>query len=414
MFDYDKWQEIFQSISKHKLRAGLTAFGVFWGIFMLVLLMGAGTGLQNAVERDFDIARNAVFVWTQRTSMPYKGLQPGRMIQLKNDDLIAIKSAVPEAAVIAPRLPLRGDFSIDYKDKSASFQVMGDAPDLLKVNPLPIIRGRFINNKDISDKRKVACIGKRVAEVLYGDADPIGTFMEIKGVSFKVVGLFDSNASGQEAIEEVQTVFIPITALQQAFNAPEAIGWFAFIPRRGIPAEQVENKVKALLASRHKIHPDDRRAFGSANIEQEYKEVQMIFGGIRGFSWLVAIGTIFAAMVGVGNIMMIIVKERTREIGIRKSLGATPWSIISMIMRESIVLTGISGYLGLIIGCGLVEAIRSIMASQNIESDFFYNPQINFGTAAVAILVLLLSGTLAGLIPGIRAANVEPVTALRD
>jgi putative ABC transport system permease protein len=188
----------------------------------------------------------------------------------------------------------------------------------------------------------------------------------------------------------------------------------AFLPQEGIPAEVVEDKVKTVLANRHNIHPEDRRAFGSANIEQEFKEVQMVFGGIRGFSWMVAIGTIFAAMIGVGNIMMIIVKERTREIGIRKSLGATPWSIISMIMQEAIVLTGISGYFGLIVGCGIIETVRYFMQSQGIESDFFYNPQINFGTAAIAIVVLLISGMLAGLIPGIRAANVEPVVALRD
>ena len=414
MFDQDKWQEIFQSISKHKLRAGLTAFGVFWGIFMLVLLMGAGTGLQNAVERDFDIAKNAVFIWTQRTSIPYKGLQPGRIIQLENDDVEAIRINVPEAAVISPRTPLRGDFTIDHKDKSASFQVMGDYPDFLKIKPFVITKGRFVNDKDIEEKRKVACIGTRVAEVLYGDEDPIGTFLEIQGVPFKVVGLFDTRSKGQDAIEEVQTVFIPNTALQQAFNYPNYVGWMALLPQEGIPAEVVENKVKAVLANRHKIHPEDRRAFGSANIEQEFKEVQMVFGGIRGFSWMVAIGTIFAAMIGVGNIMMIIVKERTREIGIRKSLGATPWSIISMIMQEAIVLTGISGYFGLIIGCGIIEAIRYFMDAQGIQSDFFYNPQIDFGTASVAIVVLLISGMLAGLIPGIRAANVEPVVALRD
>jgi putative ABC transport system permease protein len=216
MFDYDKWQEIFQSIGKHKLRAGLTAFGVFWGIFMLILLMGAGTGLENAVKRNFDMANNAVFVWTRTTSMPYKGLQPGRRIQLKNADVEAIRTSVPEAAIIAPRTPLRGDFSLDYKDKSASFQVMGDYPEFLKIKSFIITEGRFVNDKDIQEKRKVACIGKRVAEVLYGAENPIGTFLEIKGVPFKVVGLFDTRTQGQDALKISKLSLSPIPH----FNRP--------------------------------------------------------------------------------------------------------------------------------------------------------------------------------------------------
>lgn len=411
--DIDKWQEIFQSIQKHKLRAVLTAFGVFWGIFMLVVLMGAGTGLENGATSNFDIEKNAVFVWTQRTSIPYKGLQPGRFIQLENEDRIAVMREVPEAAVVAPRMGLGGNI-LERGEESASFSVYGDYPNFLKIKPLIITKGRFINDLDIEEKRKIVVIGKRVQEVLFKpEENPIGEYIEIKGIPFKVVGTFASRSKGDDGIEDVQSVYIPLTSLQQAFNRPNRIGWFALLPQEGISASVVEQKTKSLLAERHLVAPEDKRAFGSANIEEEFREVQMIFIGIRGFSWLVAIGTIIAGVVGVGNIMMIIVKERTKEIGIRKSLGATPRSIVMMILQEAMVLTSIAGYIGLILGCALVEIMRYAVMNFGMESQFFSNPQIDFGTALTAVIVLIIAGGIAGLIPGLRAANVNPVIALR-
>ncbi|MCB0556868.1 MAG: ABC transporter permease [Phaeodactylibacter sp.] len=415
MFDQDRWQEIFQSIRQHRLRALLTAFGVFWGIFMLAILMGAGSGLENAVFVNFDIAKNAVFVWTQRTSVPYQGLQPGRNIQLKNSDMDALREQIPELAVISPIVQVPGSFTIEYGDESASFPVNGDYPEFLSVKPLIIEQGRFINANDILDKRKVAVIGLRVQEVLFKNgADPLGQYIEIKGVPFRVVGTFRSRVRGEEGTQDLQTIHIPATAAQLAFNRSGEIDYFACIPKPGVPAAVVETKVAALLKQRHTIAPEDERALGTANVEKEYKEVQGLFIGIRGFSWLVAIGTIIAGMVGVGNIMMIIVKERTKEIGIRKSLGATPWSIISMILQEALVISGLAGYAGLAVGCGVVAAIDYAVTNFGLESEFFYNPEINLRTAIAAILVLTLSGLVAGLIPGLRAAAVNPVEALRD
>lgn len=414
MFDYDKWQEIYLTIRKHKLRTALTAFGVFWGIFMLVVLLGAGNGLENGVMRDFDIAKNSVFVWTQRTSIPYKGFKPGRFINLNNDDIIAIRSNINEVDVIAPRNFMDGS-SINRKDKSASFTVFGDHPDYLEVKPMLISRGRFINDLDIKEKRKIAVIGRRVVEVLFDpEEDPIGEYIRVKGVHFKVVGIFDTRQKGESAIYDVQTIYIPNTAMQHVFNQGNRIGWFAFLPKERIRAAVVEEKVKVLLAKRHKVHPDDRQAFASWNTEEEYQKMQTLFAGIRGFSWIVAIGTIIAGMVGVGNIMMIIVKERTKEIGIRKSVGARPWSLISMIIQESLVITGISGYLGLVLGVVVVEAINYVMVRFNLESGTFANPEIDFQVAVSAIIVLVVAGTLAGLIPGTKAAKVDPVIALRD
>jgi putative ABC transport system permease protein len=414
MFDYDKWQEIYLTIRKHKLRTALTAFGVFWGIFMLVVLLGAGNGLENGVMRDFDIAKNSVFVWTQRTSIPYKGFKSGRFINLNNDDIIAIRSNINEVDVIAPRNIMSGS-SINRKDKSASFTVFGDYPEYLEVKSMLISRGRFINDLDIREKRKIAVIGRRVVEVLFDpEEDPIGEYIRVNGVHFKVAGIFDTRQKGEGAIYDVQTIYIPNTAMQHVFNQGNKIGWFAFLPKERIRAAVVEEKAKLLLAKRHKVHPDDRQAFASQNMEEVYQKMQTLFAGIRGFSWIVAIGTIIAGMVGVGNIMMIIVKDRTKEIGIRKSVGARPWSLISMIIQESLVITGLSGYLGFVLGVVLVEAINYIMVRFNLESGSFANPEIDFQVAVSAIIVLAVAGTLAGLIPGTKAAKVDPVIALRD
>ncbi|MEM7104015.1 MAG: ABC transporter permease [Bacteroidota bacterium] len=414
MFDLDKWQEIFLTIRKNKLRAALTAFGVFWGIFMLVILLGAGSGLENGVTSSFDITKNAVFVWSQRTSVPYKGLQPGRFIQLTNDDAYAIRNNVPDVDILSARIRLTGNFSITREENNANFTVYGDYPQFLKVKPLIIESGRFLNDLDMENKRKVAVIGSRVKEVLFPDGEnPVGKAIKIKGIHFKVIGVFNSKVKGQEGIEDVQTLYIPLTTLQVAFNRPNQIGWFSLIPKNGVRSAKIEKEVKTLLAERHTVAPNDLRAFGSANVEREYQEIQTLFTGIRGFSWLVAIGTIFSGMVGVANIMMIIVKERTREIGVRKAMGATPFSIISMILQESLFLTALAGFIGL--GCGIivVEGINYLTTNFGLESEFFANPEIDPSTIASALIVILLAGLMAGFFPGKRAARVNPVIALR-
>ncbi len=416
MFDIDRWQEIFHSIRKHRLRTLLTAFGVFWGIFMLAVLLGAGSGLENGVTRNFDVAKNAIFIWTQRTSVPYKGMQPGRFIQLDNGDMDAIREQVPEVGALNPRLMIRGSYTIERGNESASFSVTGDTPDMSAVRPLLMTAGRFLNGTDLVEKRKVAVIGARVLEVLFKDgADPIGEFIQIKGVPFRVIGVFGSRRTNSEdAAQDLQTIYIPISTLQITFSRANEIDYIACVPQPGVAAAVVEEKILALLKQRHLVAPEDQRAFGAENVEQEFREVQNLFIGIRGFSWLVAIGTIIAGAVGVGNIMAIIVKERTKEIGIRKSLGATPWSIVSMILQEALIITGLAGYAGLAAGCATIAGISYALKQLGMESEFFANPEINLGTAVTAIVVLTASGLIAGLVPGLRAASVNPVVALRD
>jgi len=415
MIDIDKWNEIYNTVKKHKLRTALTAFGVFWGIFMLVVLLGAGKGLENGITSEFNVAKNAVFIWTQRTSVPYMGLKAGRFIQMTNDDVAAIKANIPEVGVVAPSNQLEGDFTVNYKDKSSAFTVNGEMPELLFVKPLQVTSGRFLNSKDIQERRKIAVVGPRTLEVLFPDeANPIGKYISIKGSYFQVVGTFEPVGKGEDVVEDAKVIFIPQTTLQQTYNQVNKVGFMALIPQPGIPAAAIEDKVKTLLMQRHHVAPEDLKAFGSANVEKEFQDVQGLFTGIAGFSWLVSIGTILAGIIGVGNIMLIVVKERTKEIGVRKALGATPWSIVSLIIQESIVITGMAGYVGLLAGTGIIALIEYLMLKFDVQAGFFGAPEVNPAIAFTATVLLVFTGALAGLIPATKAARVNPVVALRD
>lgn len=415
MFDLDKWNEIFSTIKKHKTRTLLTCFGVFWGILMLTLMLGAGTGLENGVVQGFDVAKNAIFIWSRRTSIPHEGLQPGRYISFRNADVEAIRAQVPELDALAPRNSLGGDFTINYKQKASAFNVYGDYPDIFKIRPMTMLQGRFLNDYDIEKHRKIAVIGDQVQKQLFEEGeDPIGKFIRIKKVYFRVVGIFRAKGDSEDIIEESKTIYIPHTAMQRAFSQGDRVYWFGFAPKLGIPSKKVENKIKGILMKRHKVHPDDAKAIGSANVEEEFKQVQGLFGGIRILSWFVSIGTIFAGIIGVSNIMLIIVKERTKEIGIRKALGATPWSIVSLIIQESIVITAFAGYLGLLCGVGIISWVDYLLKETGSDGGMFANPQVDLTTVISAVIVLVITGALAGLIPATKAARVNPVKALKD
>jgi putative ABC transport system permease protein len=419
MFDLDKWEEIWRTMMRHKMRTALTSFGVFWGIFMLIILLGAGNGLQNGAMQNFDIAKNSVFVWTMPTTVPFAGFDAGRQITLTNEDSEAL-ARLSEVATIAPRLRVSNRFtgqalSIVRGDNSVSFNIMGDLPEFLEIKPYIIEEGRFINRFDIDEDRKVAVIGLRVRDELFETGEQvIGEYIRIGGVPFKVVGIFNTRVMGEQAIQELQSLHVPLTTAQKTFNMGNQVTWYGFIPSAGATATETEDAIKDLLRTRHKISPDDRAAISSFNVEREFREMQGIFSGISGFSWFVAIGTIVAGMVGVANIMLIVVKERTKEIGIRKSVGAKPISIITMIVLEALVISSVAGYLGLVSGVALTEGVAFMIEQFGMQSDFFTNPEIDFGVAISAIAVLVFSGILAGLFPGIVAARISPVVALRD
>jgi putative ABC transport system permease protein len=419
MFDYDRWQEIYSTLSKNKLRTFLTAFGVFWGIFMLIVMLGSGNGLRNGVISGFnDFATNSFFTWTQRTGMPYKGFKQGRNFNYNNDDIKAIKDNVPEADIVAPRNQL-GNYgsnnNVNYGLKTGSFSIYGDYPEIFQIQSYKILEGRKLNQYDENEKRKIAVIGTRVKNVLFAENEsPIGKNIEINGVFFQVVGVFKSSKSSDQGEEDENTIFIPFSTFQNAFNYNNIVGWFAITSKPGIPASLVEEKVIALLKERHSINPEDKQAIGHFNLETEFKKMNGLFLGIEILIWIVGTGTLFAGVIGVSNIMLIIIKERTNEIGIRRAIGAPPSDIIKQIILESVVLTSFAGYIGLILGVGILEMISSALGGPEAGSGMFTNPTVDFPVAVKALVILIVSGALAGFIPAARALKIKPIEALRS
>lgn len=418
LIDTDKWQEIYYVLRSNKLRTFLTAFGVFWGIFMLIIMLGAGNGLRHGVTDGFgDFATNSAFFWSQSTTMPYKGFRRGRPIELNNADMEALRTNIPGLDLLAPRLQGWGSDAnnVTYGTKSGAFNINGDYPEFNKIDPQKLISGRFINWSDINDKRKVAVIGNNVRDVLFGEnADPIGKYIKIKGVYWQVVGLFNPGSGGISfGGDKAKTIFLPFTSLQQAYNFGDVIHYFSFTAKKGVPVSQVEDEVLRYLKQRKMVHPDDERAFGHFNIEKEYKQMNGLFMGINGLIWIVGTGTLLAGVIGVSNIMLIVVKERTREIGVRRALGATPRNIISQILTESVFLTSVSGYFGLSLGVIVLTTINNMLSRPGVKAEMFKNPEVSFHIAVVALMVLIVSGLLAGLIPARRALRIRPVEALR-
>ncbi|MCJ8164700.1 ABC transporter permease [Pontibacter sp. E15-1] len=412
MFDLDKWQEIWGTMQKNKLRTFLTAFGVFWGIFMLVLLLGAGKGLENGVYNRFgDGAKNSIYVWSGKTAVAHKGMKPGREIKLTNEDLKAINREVSDLDMMAPRNRVWGEYTINYKKQNGSYQVFGAQPDFLELNGERPNRGRLLNELDEQEKRKVVVLGEQVAQVLFKEQDPVGEYVNIRGIYFKVEGTFKVRGNNSGRREE--RAYIPFATLQGAFNQPNQVQMMLLTSQNDVPATEMEDRLRKLLAQRHKFSEEDDMALGVENTEKEFLKVMGLFSGIRIFVWVVGIGTLIAGIVGVSNIMLIIVKERTREIGVRKALGATPASIVSLILQESVVITAFSGYLGLLAGTGVLALLEYLLVSSGAEMAFFANPEVDLSVALSATVVLVLSGALAGLVPALKAANIKPIEALR-
>jgi len=418
--DYDKWQEIVIVLKKNKLRTFFTAFGVFWGIFLLVIMMGSGNGLRNSTLEGFgNMATNSFFMWSQRTTMPYKGFQRGRWYNFKNADAEAIRLNVPEVDVVAPRLQaggFRGNGSTVIRgERTGTFTSYGVTPEAFQIAPTNLVMGRLINKNDLDERRKVIVIGERVYQEMFEkDENPIGEYLQIQGVYFKVIGVVKSKQRGNQAEEEDKSMAMPLNTLQQTYNYGDIIGWFSITAKEGVPASLAEQKTKDFLKTRHYIHPDDDRAIGSWNMENEFNKFSSLFMGITVLVWIVGSGTLFAGVVGVSNIMLIVVKERTKEIGIQRALGAPPSAIMSQIIVESVFLTTLAGYIGLVVGVGLLELVNYLMVNSGAESDMFRHPEINFNMAMMSLGILVISGIFAGLIPARRAISIKPIDALRD
>ena len=419
IFDADKWQEIFHALKHNNLRTFFTAFGVFWGIFMLIIMLGSGKGLNNGVSQGMgDMATNAMFMWTQQTTIPYKGFPRGRRYNFNNEDTKALRDNISEIEYLAPRLQVGGrggSNNVVRGERTAAFRIQGDYPEFNKIDPSNIESGRFINDLDIKEKRKNVVIGSRVFEEMFeSNEDPLGEYLRIQGVYFRVVGVFSSKKNDRQAEEENSQIFMPFTTLQQTYNYGNIVGWYSITAKDGYPASAVLDKAKEIVKSRHRISPDDDRAVGSFNLEEEYRKMTTLFTGIDGLIWIVGIGTLLAGVIGVSNIMLIVVKERTKEIGVQRALGATPFIIKSQIVLEAAILTTVAGYVGLMLGVLVLEGINNLLISSGASTDMFNNPSVDFNKAISALFILVFAGALAGLIPAQRAVQMKPIDALRD
>ncbi|HXU83372.1 MAG TPA: ABC transporter permease, partial [Polyangia bacterium] len=364
----DHWQEVFQTLRRNKLRTFLTACGVFWGVFMLVVMLGFGKGLENGANRGFRAwAVNAVTVWGNETSLPYAGRAPGRNLQLTIDDAQAVAAQVDGVLEVLPRnfaMARFGGSRVSRKNKSDTFGVNGEVAHYPRVEDLNIERGRFLDEEDDRELRKVAVIGSRVQEVLFEPGeDPLGAQIRVDGVEMLVVGVHRSSLGGRRADWANGRIFVPRATVARMYGRGLRINQMSVLVAPERSALEVEDEVKALLHRRHSVHPDDKEAFGSWNRARDFAKFNTIFNGIAALTWFVGVLTLVAGAIGVSNIMMIAVAERTREIGIRKAVGATPLSLVGQIVSEAMVLTGLAGYLGLVAGVGVVEIAARIMAA---------------------------------------------------
>jgi putative ABC transport system permease protein len=415
MFSLDQWQEIMQAIRANKVRTFATAFGVFWGILMLILLLGAGQGLQNGVQQTMLLdAINSIWIVPARTSMAYQGMPAGREHLFIEEDLESVSENISGIDLMSPENRLMGDFDVRYGNRSTSFEVFGADSEYFGIKETQkIASGRTFNRLDDEESRKVALIGNRVAEIVFpDDVDPIGEYLQIKDVMFRVVGVFNFESSA--GMDQAQRIYIPFTTFQTIFNPDRKVTLFAVTTAEGRSGKALEDDIVKFVKQRQSVHPDDNQAYFVHNQEEQHRSVSNLFLAIKIFIWMVGMGTLTAGIVGVSNIMIIIVKERTREIGVRKALGATPASVVGMILQESIFITLVAGYLGLFLGIVLLESINYALVALGADMQFFNRPEVDLRVALSALSVLVVAGALAGLVPALKAARVKPAAALRS
>ena len=413
MFSLERWQEIFETIRKNKLRTFLTGLSVGSGIFILVILLAIGQGMQNGISKEFENdATNRISVWTGVTSKSYKGLNPGRRIRLDNADYDLAEAKNIDQLEYKSGVYSRWGQMTTYKTENGSYRVEGVLGDYQFLENATLTTGRYINQNDINGYEKVAIIVQRVYQDLFKKEKAVGEYIEVSGVKFKVVGIY-TDPGGER---EENRIFIPLTTAQRVFNAGDKLRSLAFTLEKQdkfedalAASELFTAQLEADLKAKHIVSPTDDRAIRVNNSLENAKRFYDLIFMIKWFFWGVGICTIIAGVVGVSNIMLIIVKERTKEIGIRKAIGAQPLSIIMMILHESIFVTAIAGLLGLIFSLFILEMVGPL-----IETDYIRNPQVDFQVAFTTVIILVIAGALAGFFPAYRAASIKPIDALRD
>lgn len=418
MFDIDRWQEIWITITRNKTRSLLTGFGVFWGILMLVLLLGSGNGLKNGIMKGADgFATNSAFFFSERTGEAYKGYKKGRYWQMRNRDLETIRQRVKGVRYLSPMImQWGGPNNVVKGQKSGTYNVRGVYSEYFNIETQHILAGRLLNEIDMLEKRKVCLIGKIVREVLFSpNEDPIGQYIRVNGIYYQVVGVIKPKPRAQIGGRTEESIMIPFKTLQQTSNQGDKFWFLCATADDNYPCDDMVEDIKTVLRSQNEISPTDQQAINSFTIAKQFDTFALLFLGINIVVWIVGCGTLLAGIIGVSNIMMVTVKERTREIGVRRALGAKPFSIITQIMSESLLLTSFSGLMGLSLGVFLLDMVNRAMASGAVSDDtFFENPEINIGVAVAATGILLLSGLLAGLIPAWRAMQIKAIDAIRE
>lgn len=417
IFDIDSWQEIWAAITRNKLRSFLTGFGVFGGIFILILLLGVGNGFEGGILKNFSgFASNSCFFFNGHTSEAYKGYRKGRWWNMNNRDLVLIRQRAQSVEEISPMLwGNSNDKNVVNGQKTGTYNTMGVYPAHFIIQQQYILYGRVFNEMDINDYRKVCVIGKEVYETLFKKGeDPIGQYIRVNGIYFQVVGVVSPKSEVSIGGDVETTVFLPFSTMQRAFNQGDVVHFLACTAKPGYPAAEVEEEVKTILRSAHDISPTDTKAINSFNIEMQFKIFQYLFIGVSFITWFVGLGSLLSGIIGISNIMLITVRERTREIGVRRAIGAKPKTIMAQIISESFVMTAISGFLGLLLGIIVLEIVDKLMINEVLQVKIMIPPYISFFAAIAAMIVLMISGIIAGIMPAIRALRIKPIDAIRE
>lgn len=410
MFDLDKWGEILQTLTRNKSRSLLTAFGIFWGVFMLVLLMGSGKGLQRLMASNFEgVAQNSGFVFANRTSKAYKGFKSGREWELQLSDVDRL-SRLQDVDVATPLQASWGS-QATYREKQSNVTLKGVRPDYAYIEDPHLTHGRFLTEADEKSFRKVCVIGKRVCEELFpGVENPCGKFVRVNGAYYQVVGMSLMSSKVGLMGNAEQSILIPFSTYNRLYNRGTAVGAIAFTARPGATVTRLEPEVERLLRTAHSLAPDDKQALFLFNLETMFQMISSLFSGIETLVWLIGLGTLFSGAIGVSNIMMVTVRERTVEIGIRRAIGARPSHIMGQVMAESILLTLAAGLSGIVVAVLILAGVEAGVAAKGTAASF----QVPFGMALGAAATMALLGGLAGIAPSLRALAVKPIEAIRD
>ncbi len=416
MFDLDRWTEIWVTITRNKARSLLTCFGVFWGILMLVILLGSGRGMQNGIMRSVNgFATNSAFFFADRTSESYKGFNKGRQWDMRNRDVESIRREVKELSAISPIIwGNSSDKNIVYGMMSGTFNVKGVHPDYFQIETQKLFHGRLLNEVDERERRKVCLIGTKVKEVLFKEEDPCGSYIRVNGIYYQVVGVVQQRASGVNiGGRSEESVFLPFSTMQQTLNQGDIIHFLCVAAKPDVQMLPVINKIKSIIKEQNFISPTDPQAVSAINLAAQFETFNNAFLGIDILIWIVGVGTLLAGIIGVSNIMMVTVKERTKEIGVRRALGAKPWNIISQIMSESLLITAMAGLMGLTVGVFLLDVVDQLIGDP-VGETMLLHPAVSIQVALAATSILLLAGLLAGLIPAWRAMQIKAIDAIRE